>query len=307
MCVSVCPICCCVMLNSPPPTCWWLLWRRPTLSLTHGRWHLAPLPRTPSACRCRSPQKWVVSCSFTEGNQRRFHQTCLVQNLCPVRSDLCIDATFSPLNPRQVRCWYSLMGNRRQGVRLRRRADRRRGQIRTFMSRWTNSCLMHFSWRSPSTRKMASWLTWRYFIARLFWWDVLSSLVLPHEYKLKKNYIIKYTMKSCRKNQCATRMVWLFRQDRAFRTEAETKKSRVSWDTQICCYLDPSGTNMWAPHTIPPPRLLHIYWCKIIVVVFNFAELAIISWGLDILNWFCSRHVINWHCCVFKIQLLDPK
>lgn len=242
-----------------------------------------------------------------KGTSDGFIRKCLVQNLCPVRSDLCIDATFSPLNPRQVRCWYSLMGNRRQGVRLRRRADRRRGQIRTFMSRWTNSCLTHFFWRSPSTRKMASWLTWRYFIARLFWWDVLSSLVLPHEYKLKKNYIIKYTMKSCRKNQCATRMVWLFRQDRAFRTEAETKKSRVSWDTQICCYLDPSGTNMWAPHTILPPRLLHIYWCKIIVVVFNFAELAIISWGLDILNWFCSRHVINWHCCVFKIQLLDPK
>lgn len=41
-------------------------------------------------------------------------------------------------------------------------------------------------------------------------------------------------------------MVWLFLQDWAFRTEAETKKSRVSWDTQICCYLDPSGTHMWA-------------------------------------------------------------
>lgn len=99
-------------------------------------------------------------------------------------------------------------------------------------------------------------------------------------------------------------MVWLLLQDRAFRTEVETKKSRVSWDTQICCYLDPSGTNMWAP-----PQLLHIYslWCKIIEMVFNFVLTSNYFIRLDILNWFCSRHAINWHCCVFKINLVNPK
>ncbi|XP_029702607.1 cilia- and flagella-associated protein 70 isoform X2 [Takifugu rubripes] len=33
-------------------------------------------------------------------------------------------------------------------------------------------------------------------------------------------------------------------EDQTFRTEVETTKNRVSWDTQICCYLDPRGTIM---------------------------------------------------------------
>lgn len=138
--------------------------------------------------------------------------------------------TFSPLNTRQVRCWYSLMGSKRQGVRRRRSADRKRDQIKTFLSPGTNSCLTHFSWKSPSTRKMASWLTWRYFITRLF--DVIYCLTtwvkdeqrlfyVKCSYPVKPssqgnnnnnseiNYkTMKYTMKSCRNKTISVSPGW---------------------------------------------------------------------------------------------------
>lgn len=179
MCVSVCPIRCCLMLNCPPPTCWVWLWRRPTLSLTHGRWHQAPLPRTPLAWRCRLPQKWVVSWTSDSFIRQACSKLVMVQNLRSVQSDYAhrchrTEHSFS-LNTRQVRCWYSLMGNRSQGVSLRRSAVRKGDPIKTFLSLGTTYCLMHFSWKREETRKMASWLTWRYFTTRLFWWDQALS------------------------------------------------------------------------------------------------------------------------------------
>lgn len=43
--------------------------------------------------------------------------------------------------------------------------------------------------------------------------------------------------------------VSMFLQDWEFRNEAETTKNRVSWDTEMCCFLDAGGTARSATHT----------------------------------------------------------
>lgn len=43
--------------------------------------------------------------------------------------------------------------------------------------------------------------------------------------------------------------VSIFLQDHEFRNEAEIMKSRVSWDTEMRCFLDEKGTVRSASHT----------------------------------------------------------
>lgn len=58
--------------------------------------------------------------------------------------------------------------------------------------------------------------------------------------------------------------VSVFLQDREFRCEAETTKSRVSWDTEMCCFLDEGGTNRLALH------IAHSFSCLTMMLPINF-------------------------------------
>ena len=40
-----------------------------------------------------------------------------------------------------------------------------------------------------------------------------------------------------------------FPQDKEFRNEAETTKSRLSWDMEVHCFMDEGGTTRSAAHT----------------------------------------------------------
>lgn len=167
MCVWACLRRWCRTLTSPPPTCCGSLWRRPTLSLTHGCSRPARVPPTLLPWRCHSPKKWAIfhivspnGLSYCFIRQPLFKTFgIIVLNLGPVQSDGATESLLTLLLwTRKVRRWYFLMGNWRQGARWRTSAVRKRDQIRSCWSQGTTFCLTHFSWTSPLTRKMASWL-----------------------------------------------------------------------------------------------------------------------------------------------------
>lgn len=157
MCVSVFLMHCCLTLNSPPPTCCGWLWRQPILSPTHGCSLRALLPHTLLAWRCHSLQKWVVIQDVSCRKRLWFRILALWTHICHISYRITFNTPYSLTN-RKVRHWYSLMGNQRQGARWRSNAVRKREQIRTCWSRGITFCPTHFSWMSPLTRKMASWL-----------------------------------------------------------------------------------------------------------------------------------------------------